>query len=577
MKRATAAIRCASGRTGQRAARRYHPVLASALAFLAAGPAAGFEIETGVAGLKASWDTVVKYTAAWRTQAPSATLTDRPPATINQDDGDRNFSKGMVGSRIDIFSEADVTYRDFGVRVSAAGWYDWVYNRSNDNNSPNTANQYSVPFDQFTNATRKLMGRDFELLDAFAFGKGSIWSMPGSFRVGRHALLWGESLFFGNNGIAGSQAPVDVNKLLSIPNSQFKEVILPVGQVSGQLQVTPTVSIAGYYQYQWTQSQLPAAGAYLSNIDILDFGGERILAGPPLLPQGMPAAFYRGVDQWASDAGQGGVAFRIRLFDSDFGLYAVRWHSKTPQIYIRPSILTNPGGPPIIVDPGNFDPRAGKIGTYFLTYPEAINTLGASASTSIGDFNFGGEISFRSNAPLVSDAQMILPGVNANNSNSPLYAVGHSAHAQFSMFWTVPPTAALREATVLAEVAWNRRNTITNNPSALDPDATRDATSMRVLGQPIYRQVLPGVDLAVPIGASYTWGRSSTVGAFGVDKGGDWSIGISAAYLVRWQIGVNYTHYYGPAGTFLNNANHLTFAQSLADRNFVSLSLSTTF
>ena len=409
-------------------------------------------------------------------------------------------------------------------------------------------------------------------------------------RTGLDADVYAEPLVYGTMVLVATEANTvysldaatgnvlwSKNYGISVPNSQFKEVILPVGQVSAQLQMTPTMSLAGYYQFQWNKSQLPAAGAFFSNIDILDFGGERILAGPPLVPQGMPAAFYRSFDQFASDSGQGGIAFRVRAFESDFGFYALRWHSKTPQVYIKPAILTNPGGPPTIVDPANFDPRSGRIGTYFLTYPEAINTFGASASTSVGDFNFGGEVSFRSNAPLVSDAQTILPGVNANNSEHPLYAVGHSAHAQVSTLWTVPPSTLVREATMLAEVAWNRRNAITRNPSALDPNATRDAASMRALIEAIYRQVFPGVDLAVALGGSYTWGRSSTVGAFGVDKGGDWNVGVSATYLVQWRMGLSYTHYYGPAGTLLDNANHLSFAQSLADRDVVTLTLSTSF
>jgi Protein of unknown function (DUF1302) len=557
--------------------RRSLCTLALATACLAGTSAYAFEIETGNADLKASWDTTVKYGAMWRIESRSPLLVDLPPKTVNQDDGDRNFARGLVSNRVDLFTEADVTFRNFGARVSAAGWYDAVYERSNDNNSPATANQHTVPFDEFTHATRQIHGNDFRVLDAFVFGKGAVGDAQGSFRAGRHALLWGESLFFGANGIAGTQAPVDVVKLLSVPNSQFKETILPVGQVSGQIQFSSEFTVAAYYQLQWTQTRLPAVGSFFSNTDLLDFGGERLLTGPPLVPQGMPAAFYRDVDQWASDHGQGGAAVHLRALDTDFGLYAIRWHSKSPQVYIKPAVFTPPGGTPIIVDPANFNPATGQIGRYFLTFPEDILTYGASASRSIGDVNLAGEVSVRHNLPLVSDAQVILPGVNADNHKHPLYAVGNSVNAQASFLWTVAPSFLAQEATALGEVAWNRRTSITKNPGALDPNTTQNAASVRVVYEPLYRQVWAGLDISVPMGGSYTHGRSSTVQGFGVDKGGDLNIGVTAAYLDRWRFALYCTHYYGPAGTSVDSSSHFTFEQSLADRDFVAFTVRTTF
>jgi hypothetical protein len=557
--------------------RRSLSTLALTTACLAGTPALAFEIETGISGIKASWDTTVKYGAMWRVDGPSPQLTNQPPTTVNQDDGDRNFNRGLVSSRFDLFTEADITFRNFGARVSAAGWYDAVYERANDNNSPATANQFTVPFNEFTRGTRKIHGEDFQLLDAFVFGKGSVDDVQGSFRAGKHTLLWGESLFYGANGIAGTQSPVDVVKLLSVPNSQFKETILPVGQVSGQIQLSPTLSIAAYYQFQWTQSRLPAVGSYFSTTDVLDFGGERILTGPPLVPQGRSAAFYRGVDQWATDSGQGGVAVRFRAYETDFGFYAINWHSKSPQVYIKPSVITPPGGSPIVVDPANFNPITGQIGQYFLTYPENIRTYGASASHSIGDINFAGEVSVRRNMPLVSDGQVILPGVSADNRDHPLYAVGNTTNAQASFLWTLPPNIIANEATALGEIAWNHRSSITKNPNALDPNTTPNAVGFQFVYEPIYRQVLAGLDISVPLGGSYTQGRSSSVQGFGVDKGGNLNVGVTGTYLDRWRFALYFTHYYGPAGPGLDSLNHLSFDQALADRDFVAFTMRTTF
>lgn len=61
-------------------------------------------------------------------------------------------------------------------------------------------------------------------------------------------MIWGESLFFGANGIAGGMAPVDVVKAQSVPNTQFKEITRPVNQLSGTFQLTDDVSLGAFYQ-----------------------------------------------------------------------------------------------------------------------------------------------------------------------------------------------------------------------------------------------------------------------------------------------------------------------------------------
>jgi hypothetical protein len=540
----------------------------------------GVEIETGNPDVKVHWDNTVAYTAAWRVRQPSATLIDASPTAINQDDGDRSFRRGLVTSRFDLYSEIDVSYRNFGVRASGAAWNDDVYNHANDNDSPFTFNPVSVPHDRFTGATRDLLGRHAEWLDYFVFGKADLGTTSASFRAGNHALVWGESLFLGANGIAGAQQPVDIVKLLSVPNTPFRELIRPVGQVSGQLQITSEIAVAAYYQYHWDKTRLPAAGSYFSTIDVLDAGGERLIVGAPLVEGGGPAAFFRGADRAAKDGGQWGVQLKIRHGPVDYGLYAVRYHDKTPQIYLRPSVLQLAQAPPIVLDPSTFNPLAGEIGTYSLVYPENVDAYGASFSTAIEEVNIAGEISMRRHTPLVSDPQVVPPGTIADADRHALYAVGNSLHAQLSWIWQISPNALSRESSLVGEVGWNRRMSITKNPAALDPNVTRDAWALRLVYEAKYRQVLPGLDLSVPIGIGYNpSGNSSVVANFngGAEHGGDVTIGVNGAYLDRWRFGLSYTHYFGPAGAFLDANNFISGKQSLADRDFVALTLRTTF
>lgn len=538
----------------------------SVLAITAGVPdARAFEFDTGNPDLRVRWDNTLKYSSAWRTKDQSDKLIEGQTA-LNQDDGDRNFDKGLISNRLDLLSEMDITYQNVGARVSGAAWYDDVYNRGTDNNDPSRANSYSVDFDEFTDDTRTLHGRKGELLDAFLFGKTDIGDMQASGRVGQYAMQWGESLFYGMNGIAGGMAPIDVVKALSVPNTQFKELIRPVQQISGQLQLTPDVSIGAYYQFEWEANRLPAAGSYFSSSDSFGDGNERLFIGAPLFPGAQPLAFFHGNDKEAKDSGQGGVQLRWRTESVDWGVYAIRFHDKNPQLNVRP-------------DFANLNPQTGKAGEYYWVYPEGIESLGASFSTTLGNYNIAGEVSTRWNQPLASTNQHALaPGEAINNDDDPLYATGRTLHANLSWLSSLEPNALIPEATFLGEIAWNRVMSVSKNKDAVDPNADRDATSLRLVYEPMYRQALPGLDLSVPIGASYTNGASEALGTgFGADHGGDMNIGLKGNYLNTWNLGLTYTHYYGPENTFLDANNHYTFEQSLKDRDFIAFTVGRTF
>lgn len=530
-----------------------------------AGPCYGVEFETGP-DLKMRWDNTVKYSAAWRVKG----LDEAIAADVNLDDGDRNFKKGLVSNRVDLFSEFDLTYKNImGVRISGAAWYDDVYNRSNDNPG-GTANVFSVPQNEFTDSAKRIMGRKAEFLDAFVFLRNDPSAATAyTVRAGRHSVLYGESLFFGSNGIANAQSPVDLIKLLSVPSSQFKEIIRPVGQVSTQIQLSPRVSVGAYYQYEWEKTRLPASGSYLSDADFVGPGAERFLVSPSAAG---PAFFV--TEQSARDSGQGGLQLRFRpsAWDVEFGLYAARYHDKGPQLYVRPT-----GLPP---EPGTL-----RVGDLQQVYAEDIKTYGASFSTVLGEANVAGEMSYRTNAPLVSDPQVALPGVVADGRDNPFFAVGKTAHAQVSFIYLLGNSPLWDGAELLGEVAWNRRLSVTKNPAAIDPNTTRDAWALRILFVPQFFQVFPGVDLTMPIGIGYNpSGRSSAVFKFngGVEKGGDFSIGLTADYAKKVKAGVTYTHFYGRTGPFLEPTNafgaqRLSYDQSLKDRDFISLSVQMTF
>ncbi|MCD6675209.1 MAG: DUF1302 domain-containing protein [Burkholderiaceae bacterium] len=506
--------------------------------------ASGFEIATGNEELKLRFDNTLKYSLAARLKSPSPALV----ADVNMDDGDRNFrNRGLFSNRIDLLSEFDLTYRGAGFRISGAAWYDRFYNRRNDNDSPGTNNSVSVPFDEFTKATRDLHGRKAELLDAFVFGRTQVGDMLLTGRLGKYTLLYGESLFFGNNGIAAAQAPLDIVKLLSVPNTQFKELMRPVPQISGELQINPEFSVGGYYQFRWEKDRLPAVGSYFSGVDILDVGGERFLLGPGL-------ALGRTVDTEAANSGQGGLQLRYRPdgHDAEYGFYAVQYHAKSP--------IT-------LLDFAN--------GNYSLFYPEDIKSIGASLSTNIQRTNVGVEVSFRTNMPLVPQAGSV--------QSSTGYPVGKTFHAQASWIALLHASPLWEGGTFLGEVAYHRIISVNSNEAALDRNGTRSASALRFVFTPQYYQVLNGVDIGIPIGLGYgLHGRSLVLNpGFSVEHGGDLSIGINGDYQKVWRFSLIYTTFLGKARGVLTPPNSpaptYSYQQNLKDRDFISLSIQRTF
>ncbi len=538
-------------------------VLSVLLWMMGVPPVGAFEFNTGSPDWKVRWDNTFKYSAAFRVQNQTGALL----SDINRDDGDRNFDVGPSSNRLDLLSELDITYRNFGVRLSAAGWLDTMYLTENANDSPRTVNSFTVQFDRFTDDTRDLMGLQAELLDAFLFGKGDLGSVPASFRVGRHTLLWGESLFFATNGISYGQAPLDLIKLLGVPSTQAKELFMPVGQFSAQLQPLDNLSIATFAQFEWRRTRIPAAGSYFSNLDILDEGGERLLLAPNPGP-----ALFRGDDLTGDNLGTFGLATRYKptKLDVELGLYYYQFNDRMPQVYLRPGLVFAPDGTPVVIDPSVVHLRRGQVGEYFLVYPERVQLIGASFSTQVGDVSLGGEMSGRLNTPLVSTPQLVLPGMDADNDDHPLYAVGNTLHANLSAIYALRTTRFWQGGNIFAEVGWNYLVNTTKNPEALDPTRDRNALGFRMLFEPAYYQVFSGVDLTVPIGLGYNpLGKSSVDPIFnggGADNGGDWNVGIKVTYLQAWKFGLTYTNYFGNAQT-----------QTLADRDFISFYIQRTF
>ncbi|MEO8805891.1 MAG: DUF1302 family protein [Burkholderiaceae bacterium] len=551
---------------------QHRRTLIAMAAALALPAAQAFDFDSGDPDTRIRLDFTAKYSLGYRVKNPSSALTafnpGVDPGTINEDDGDKNFRKGLISNRVDLLSEFDVATTYGGLRISGTGFYDRVYRRANDNDgNPPANNEPGQAANAFLPATRTQHGADAQLLDAFAYLKGDLGAgVAGTVRLGKHTLQYGESLFFGQNGIANAQGPVDIAKILSVPGWQFKEVLLPVEQVSTSVQLRPGLSVGGYYQFKWRPSRIPGVGSYFSNQDYVGTGVTYL--GPQVL------VHDGDHDITPKNSGQGGLQARWTPAGSEFefGFYAARYHDKTPSAIV-------------------FDVVNSRVNT---AYAQGINTFGASVTSSQGQLNWAVEASIRTNTPLNSDPA-IVAGVPCQNSGSETcYAVGKTAHINVSGIYVLQASPLWGGGVMLAELAWNRALSTTHGPAStlaaggtVDPNTTRDAFAMRALFAPTYFQVLSQLDLTVPIALGYNFGgRSRAIGNFagGASKAGDISLGLQAKYEQVWTAQLNFTHYLGTAATFTQTLvpgagapRQLSFGQTLKDRDYVALSVQRTF
>ena len=529
--------------------------------------AQAFEIDTGNPDLAIRFDNTFKLSTVYRQKNADPKLansfnTSGMPQALNFNAGDDNFrNKGVASERVDLLSEFDLVYqRRFGFRVSGAAWYDDVYHHASD--AKDAFNGQS-PINRFPDRTQRIAGRDAEVLDAFLFGSWDLGEQRLSARLGRHALQYGESLFFGDNGIARAQGPIDINKLLSSPNAQFKEIIRPVPQLSAQMQLSPDVSIGGYVQFGWEADRLPPAGSYYSAANIPWGSKQAELIGIPAGPLAGNHVLHAGQDQEASDSGQFGLQLKWRVDETDLGFYFARYHDKGGQLY------------------GALNVFAPSDGRWFYVFPEAIKTAGFSVSRTFGDVNLAMEASVRDNMPLRGGPNIVYPSAFVAQ---PRYATGKTAHVNLSWLASFSPNLLARESTLVGEIAWNRV-LHTNDPDhEIEGTRTRDATAIHLVYTPSYRQALPGLDLSVPVGLRYTVDGRSSVTPWDARGNGTFALGLEGNYLSVWQIGLTYTHYIGKAVPFVDVTPALTGGSAvfgdgnaLADRDNFALSLRRTF
>ncbi len=505
--------------------------------------------------------TTVRWGGAWRVKSRDTKLVE----DINTDDGNRNFDKGdMINNLFSAIMDIELRYKDtYGFFIRPKAFYDFAYRDGNSNSSPITNNNGPVwggPLrnnDDFMDQTKDQLRDKVEILDAYAYGEFNPLGHTFNLRVGRQVVSWGESIFL-LNSISSAQSPVDATAAHN-PGTELRDIFLPVGQVYGQLDLTDNLTLEAYYQWEWEENRIDEAGSYFSTDDYLFRAGKRYLV-PVDLSYGLAASIDSTGRDLAKNSGQWGVALRYlvpALDDTEFGLYYVNYHDKMPEM-----IGSFSGGTPYLdwttLVPGPDGELLNLVdgSSYKIKYAQNIHLIGASFGTVLFDTNVSGEVSYRSNQPvMVADPNNIL-GFSYNRA--------HALQAQLSFIHILSQRLALiwDDATLLGEVGFNQVDgedgDLVDNSFAWGGTVELDMTWFNL--------VLPKLDLTIPVVYQFNpHGTSPVPGTFSEHSD---SLGVSLNFTYRsvYQVGLGYTTYIGKP-----EDNPLT------DRDFVSIDFKYTF
>ncbi|WP_022965283.1 DUF1302 domain-containing protein [Denitrificimonas caeni] len=416
--------------------------LAVSLASVLATPA--FAINFNLGEVEGSFDSSLSVGASWSTAKRDMDFIGNANGgtgyTQTGDDGRLNFQRGKTFSQIfKGLHDLELKYKDTGVFLRGKYWYDAELQDGNRS------------WKDISNNGRKegAKTRGIELLDAFVYHNYAIADQPGTVRLGKQVVSWGESTFI-LNGI-NSINPVDVSAFRR-PGAELKEGLIPVNMFFVSQNLTDQLSMEAFYQLSWKQTVVDNCGTFFSGADVAADGcnnnynilsakqRDDIIAAGALIDylNTLTSGYYpelselginvgregimvpRGKDNKAGDSGQWGMALRWLGDNTEYGAYFMNYHSRTPfasyqnldldtlQNLAGLAALPSPGPslpPGVALAGGLLAPALLSNGSYYMDYPEDIRLYGLSFSTTLPTGTaWQGEVSYRPNMPVQINA-----------------------------------------------------------------------------------------------------------------------------------------------------------------------------
>ena len=584
--------------------------LAVSLASTLAAPAFGVTFNIGE--IEGQFDSSLSVGASWSTAKRDRDLIGSSNGgtgfTQTGDDGRLNFKRGETFSKIfKGIHDLELKYGDTGVFVRGKYWYDFELKDE------------SRLFKDISDSNRKegAQSSGAEILDAFIYHNYAIGDQPGSVRLGKQVVSWGESTFI-INGINAIN-PVDVAAFRR-PGAEVKEGLIPVNMLYVAQSLTDRLSAEAFYQLEWDQTVVDNCGTFFA-VDVLQDGcasNYHVQSYPAGLAGALGAVgaagssegvmLRRAGDNDARDSGQWGVALRWLGDEAEYGLYALNYHSRTPNLsYINAdaasiaAIATTARGLPAAFQKPFVSLGLLGTGSYFLDYPEDIRLYGASFSTTLPTGTaWQGEISYRPNMPLqintVDTTGWLASGIGGalavGNVSAALAQAGQAhrgynrkevTQLQTTFTHFIDQVLGAERMTLVGEIGYTRigglesldkvrygRDAIYggyNDASAIAMNGrhgfyTSGSWGYRARGILDYNNVFAGINLKPNVAWSHDvdgYGPVFNEGAKAI------SIGLDAEYQNTYTTSLSYTNFFG--GEY----------NTSVDRDFVALSFGMNF
>ena len=417
----------------QQARRQTGALLGAGLAASLAAPAQALSFNLGE--IEGQFDTSLALDAGWSAAGADRELIGAANGgralAPNSDDGRLNFRRGETfEKRFSAEHALELKRGDGGLFLRGRYWYDFELKDE------------GRPFKDIDDSRRQsgAQASGAQLLDAFVYRNYRLAERPGSLRLGRQVLRWGESRLLpgGIDAINPLEAPA-----WRRPGTAHEDDRWPLELLHAAQTLDERLTLEAFYQLAWEQAPSDNCGTFFAQADYLADGcrnlallqrRSQLTAPEAALLQANGVAWgnpdegvllRRGGDRETRDGGQFGLALRyyVEPLDSEFGAYFINYHS-------RAALLGATAAAPAVFAAGLPAPlmpllAAGRA-QYFLEYPEDIRLYGLSfASTLAGGSRWRGEFSYRPNAPLQLSVADVLNATLTplQAARSPLQAV----------------------------------------------------------------------------------------------------------------------------------------------------------
>ena len=564
-------------------------------------------VSFNIGEIEGQFDSSLSVGASWGMRDADKSLVGTVNGGTGQastgDDGRLNFKKGETFSKIfKGLHDLELKYGDTGVFVRGKYWYDFELKDED------------REFKQISDHNRKEGAKSSgaQILDAFVYHNYSLGDLPGTVRAGKQVVSWGESTFIGNS--INSINPIDVSAFRR-PGAEIKEGLIPVNMLFASQSLTNQLTVEGFYQLEWDQTVLDNCGTFFGGDVAADGCTNNYTVGSPAIAPLQPIAAARGQgfvvtregvvvqragDRDARDSGQFGAALRWLGDDTEYGLYFMNYHSRTPMVgtITANTNLATIGGIAAAAPAGFGSALAQSTmlgrGQYYLDYPEDIRLYGASFSTTLPTGTaWTGEISYRPNAPVqlnTTDLTLALINPIAGNAASPIsssfgadnkgYRRKEITQIQSTMTQFFDQVLGAERLTLVGEAAivhvggledksklrYGRDSVYGAYGFQGDTDGFVTSTSWGYRARAIldYNNVFAGINLKPNLSWSHDVAGYGPNGLF--NKGAKAiSVGVDADYRNTYTASLSYTDFFG--GDY----------NTLTDRDFLALSFGVNF